>query len=356
MISLDRITNLSLYGRGIAILMIVIFHLFDSIHKVDPTMFHNIIFKMTHFGSQGIHFFFFSSAFFLYLKHNNISKYNNLFLSWLGKRLLKLYPTYIASIIVIVSLFYIFNFATVTPIDILINLLPIIRNFDDFYIHSINGNFWFLHTLIEFYLVFPLLVKIIHKMSIIKFLLLSYLVVLIYITSYSFYFSIDSSSLNPFTAFFINYLYDFSLGIALAIYLKENQKIDFKITYLIAVFFIFEAIGVYLSQIGAFGRNINDIFFSLASIIFIFGSSHVLTSILSLIKTKNNYITVIINFLTTKVYDIYLVHHPVIKIVLVQVSTYSPTTVVIAFFIIFPIALLNFYITKLITKAIQWTK
>lgn len=354
--TLDKITNLSLYGRVIAILMIVIFHLFDSIHKVDPLMFYSVIFKMTHFGSQGIHFFFFSSAFFLYLKYDNISKYNSLFLSWLGKRLLKLYPTYIASIILIVFIFYIFSYQTILPKEILINLLPMIRNFDDFYIHSINGNFWFLHTLIEFYLVFPLLVKIAHKMTSFKFLILTYIIVLFYVTSYTFYFSIDSSNLNPFTAFFINYLYDFSLGIALAKYLKENQKIAFDIKYLVAIFIIFEGIGVYLSQVSAFGRNINDIFFSIASILFIFGFSHILTSLLNLIKTKDNYITLIINFLTTKVYDIYLIHHPVIKIVLAQVSTYSPITVAIAFFIIFPIALLNFYITKLITKAIQWIK
>jgi len=354
--TLDKIINLSLYGRAIAILMIVIFHLFDSIQKVDPSMFHNIIFKMTHFGSQGIHFFFFSSAFFLYLKYDTISRYNSLFLSWLGKRLLKLYPTYIASLILIVIIFYIFNYQTILPKEILINLLPMIRNFDDYYIHSINGNFWFLHTLIEFYLIFPFLVKLSHKLTNLHFLLLTYVIVIIYITSYTFYFSVDSSSLNPFTAFFINYLYDFALGIALAKYFKENKKIDLKISYLIAIFFIFEIIGVYLSQIGAYGRNINDIFFSIASIIFILGFSHILTSLLNLIKTKNNYISLIVNFLTTKVYDIYLIHHPVIKIVLTQVNIYSPITVFIAFIVIFPIALLNFYITKLITKAIQWIK
>ena len=67
MITLNNTVSLSSYGRVIAILMIVIFHLFDSIQKADPLAFHHLIFKATHFGSQGIHFFFFISAFFLYL-------------------------------------------------------------------------------------------------------------------------------------------------------------------------------------------------------------------------------------------------------------------------------------------------
>jgi len=140
----------------------------------------------------------------------------------------------------------------------------------------------------------------------------------------------------------------------LAKYLKTHKSITFNIIYIVSIFLLFEGIGVYLSQIGAFGRNINDIFFSIASIMFIFGFSYILTSILNEIKKSNSYLTKTINFLSTKVYDIYLVHHPVIKITLTQLSTYSTINTVIVFVIIFPIALFNYYISKLIIKAFSW--
>ena len=236
----------------------------------------------------------------------------------------------------------------------MINLTPILRNLDEQYIHSINGNFWFLHTLIEFYLIFPILVLLINKMTNLKFLLFTYIIVLLYIISYTYYFSVDSTNLNPYTAFFINYLYDFSLGMVLAKYLKAHKIIKFNIIYIVIIFLLFEGIRVYLSQISAFGRNINDIFFSIASILFIFSFSYILTFLLKKVKNSNNYLTKTINFLSNKVYDIYLVHHPVIKITLTQINTYSTINVIIVFLIIFPIAIFNYYISKLIVKAFSW--
>lgn len=354
MYTLNEIAHLSIYGRVIAILMIVLFHLFDSVHKADPTAFHHLIFKATHFGSQGIHFFFFISAFFLYLKYDHISNYNVQFFSWLKKRFYKLYPTYLASIFIITGLYYIFNYQVVSLHEIIVNIIPIIRNFDGYYIHSINGNFWFLHTLIEFYLVFPLLVFLMKKMQTVIFLLFTYFLVITYIIAYTYYFSVDSNALNPYSALFINYLYDFSLGMVLAKYFKTDQVLKVNIVSLASIFFVFEGIGFYLSQTGPFGRNINDLFFSVASILFIIGFSSLLDHALRLAKSSENRLAATINFLSTKIYDIYLVHHPVIKIVLTQLNNYSTLNTVVVFAIIFPVAIINYYFARLITKVFSW--
>jgi peptidoglycan/LPS O-acetylase OafA/YrhL len=347
MFTIEKIKSISPIGRVVAILLIVIFHLFDSIEKVDSNIFHTLIFKMTHIGSQGIHFFFFISAFFLYLKYNTLSKYNLFFLRWLVERLKKLYPTYITSIFLISIIYYLFLEQTFSIKDIIINILPLIRNFSNEYIHSINGNFWFLHTLIEFYLIFPLLIKISNNITNIQFILFTYFIVILYILYYTFYLSIDSASLNPYSSFFINYLYDFSLGIILAKYLKIHKQITFKLSYVIIFIIFFELIGVILSQYNAFGRNINDLFFSISIILIILLLAD------SINHTMYKFILYPINFFKTKVYDIYLVHHPIIKIITSQEINSGILLVSLGFIIIIPISFINFYISNIIKKVIE---
>ena len=347
MFTIEKIKNISTIGRVLAIFMIVIFHLFDSIEKVNSEIFYSLIFKMTHIGSQGIHFFFFISAFFLYLKYNTLSKYNLLFFKWLIKRLKKLYPTYIASILIISVMYYLFLEQTFSIKEIIINIFPLIRNFSSEYIHSINGNFWFLHTLIEFYLIFPLLIKFSTKMSNIQFILFTYLIVILYILYYTFYLSIDSATLNPYSSFFLNYLYDFSLGIILAKYLKIHKIITFKVSYIITFIIFFELIGVILSQYNAFGRNINDLFFSISIILIILLLANFISNI------THKLILYPINFFKTKVYDIYLVHHPMIKIIISQEINSGILLVILGFLAVIPISIINFYISNIIRKVIK---
>ena len=347
MVTIKKIKNISTIGKVLAILMIVIFHLFDSIEKIDSNIFHSLIFKMTHIGSQGIHFFFFISAFFIYLKYNTLSKYNLLFFKWLIKRLKKLYPTYIASIFTISIIYYLFFNQTFTIEEIIINIFPLIRNFNSEYIHSINGNFWFLHTLIEFYLVFPLLIKLSNKTTNIEFMFFTYLIVIFYILYYTFYLSVDSASLNPYSSFFLNYLYDFSLGIILAKYLKVHKQITFNLSYLLILIIILEIIGVILSQYNAFGRNINDLFFSIAIISLILLFSNLITHM------NNKFIDYLISFFKTKVYDIYLTHHPMIKIIMLQEISSGILLALLGFLIIIPISFINFYVSNILKKVIK---
>ena len=356
MISISVISRISPLSRVIAILMIVVFHFFDSFTKLDHSMFPTIIYKMTHFGSQGIHFFFFISAFFLFLKYKDIDAYNKNFFNWLKVRIIKLYSTYLASVIVVSFLMFFFLDINVSMKEVIINIIPMARNFDDLYIHSLNGNFWFLHTLIEFYLVFPIFMKVYFLMTRLKFLIMTYIVVIIYISWYSFYLSIDSASLNPYSAFFINYLYDFSLGIAFASLLERKKSITINKYHLLIIFVLFEIIGFIMSQMGAFGRNTNDMFFSIGSIIFILSVAYILFNFLKKINSQSSVVSKLIQFFEERVYDIYLTHHPIIKVLFYNVSSFSYIMLFMLFIVIFPLSQINNILSNYIQKGFNLWK
>lgn len=351
--NIKKFSNLHSYARLLAVLMIVIFHLTDSIYKIYPLFFDSIFLSATHVGSQGIHFFFFSSAFFIYLKYEHLIMYNNIFLKWLLSRLKKIYPNYLASIILIVLLYLSFTDYIFSWESIIISILPIIKNLSQHYIHSINGNFWFLHTLIEFYIVFPFVTAMFQLMKKIYFILLIYAITICYILLYTLFLNIDSSSLNPFTSFFVNYLYDFAFGMLLADYLKKNDITFSAKTHIFFVVTIisFEYIGYLLSQVGPLGRNINDLFFSPAIIIFLLYCSYILNTI----KIKQNKIYKIffsiLDSLETKVYDIYLTHHPVISILLTSIYL-NKYMILLILLIVILVSFLNSYISNIFKKAI----
>ena len=102
-----------------------------------------------------------------------------------------------------------------------------------------------------------------------------------------------------------------------------------------------------LSQYNAFGRNINDLFFSISIIIIILLLANFIGN------TRHKLILYPINFFKTKVYDIYLVHHPMIKIIISQEINSGVLLVIWGFLAVIPISIINFYISNIIKKVIK---
>lgn len=89
------------------------------------------------------------------------------------------------------------------------------------YIESFGGHFWFISAILQFYLVFPLLVRLHHKLPSRLFLLFAFcLSVAWWLVVYFF----GKSDLRNWNSFFLQFLWEFALGMALAVWMREKKE------------------------------------------------------------------------------------------------------------------------------------
>jgi len=324
-----------------AIAGIFVFHFFDSIQTYGLYQPSQVFQKIVHMGSQGIHIFFIFSAFFLYAKYSEKpDSFRILF------RVKKLYPQYVTAVFVVVIIWAIADI-TVHFDQIIINLLPLIRNFSTEYIRSVNGNWWFLHTLIEFYLIFRFLLFSIARWGIHRLFGVAITIYFAYVLFYTFYLGVDTRTLSPYSTFVLNYIYDFIFGFYLYKYsdLLLNRRIN-PIVY-IMIGGAFESIGYLLTQYcGVFGLNINDVFFALGWFYILFGTALALEYLSIELKRSLAASTAII-------YLVYLIHHPII----ISFSSHYPLNSAVEVTIIFIVAfLVTIILSTFLLKLIEFVE
>jgi len=321
MLNNQLISNYFDYMKWIAILGIFVFHFFDSVERYSQFQLNYVFQKLVHVGSQGIHLFFIFSAFFLYAKyHDKIDDFKVL------HRLKKLYPQYIVAVFFVILLWLTIG-APVSIDAVVINILPVIRNLSFEYIRSINGNWWFLHTLIEFYMIFKGLIFIKTRWGIHWLMISSFSLYILYLLFYTFYLNINSQTLNPYSTFVLNYIYDFIFGFYLYIYAPLLLNTNRNPFIFITIGIFFEGVGLILTKnFGIFGINSNDIFFALGWFYFLYGI------VLFFFKHPN----IMTNKLLTStgiIYIIYLIHHPIItsSIKYFQINSVTDVSILLLF-------------------------
>lgn len=249
-----KIKNLTIedttFYKGIAIIMIVFHNFF---HWVKPSPGENeIIFNkdfiwnyfeiiqsnyfefiqatFSYFGHYGVQIFIFLSAYGLTKRYKNESiKY----LSFIWVRSKKIYIPFVVSIIlwflyVLIAGFTWGNELTALQIitensQSLIYKVTLVSNFVSNEIYSINGPWWFVSLIIQFYIVYPLLLSISNHEKGNQFLLM--------IAGFSILISMILNGKLPFFIYgtFIGHLPEFILGIYIA------KKEDFKLSYPIII-------------------------------------------------------------------------------------------------------------------------
>jgi len=292
--------------KWFSIIGIFTFHFSDTIVRYDIIPLNSLFEKLLHIGSQGIHVFFILSVFFIHLKYLQSKKDFQVF-----KRVKKLYPQYIISVIFVLIIYLIYG-KNISIFEILINILPIVRNMSEEYIRTINGNWWFLQTLIEFYIFIKITEKLLVKITDLKLILMTLSIYSVYVLFYTNIMEVDSRNLNPYSSFFLNYIYDFTIGVLFArFYFLKKLKLDY--IYLFFIFgIIFEGLGYAVTKkLGILGYNINDIFFSIGIMFLMLALSKLFLSFKKLDRTK----TILVKN-TILIYYIYLIHHPIILIIL----------------------------------------
>ncbi|MBA4853083.1 acyltransferase [Emticicia sp. BO119] len=233
------------YARGFSIFTIVIY---DFLFTYPLPTYLNYA---KSFGAAGIHLFFFVSGFGL-----TLSKYTD-YQTFIKRRLIKvLVPYYIT-----ITLIFLINLVTkVYGIDFLAFLghILLFKMFNSDYTTSYGAQFWFISTIVQFYLIFPLLLWILKSEKYKLFILLTVVISVGYSLFLSF---VIPEGGDAYKRFFFQYLWEFALGMVVA----RTGKLDKLISAPIIYFFIIAIISMAATAIlaikgGDIGKNLNDIF------------------------------------------------------------------------------------------------
>ncbi len=240
------------FAKGYAIFTIVCYHALQQV-ALSPLMQKAII-----FGGTGVHLFFLLSGFGLAWSASKDST-----LQFYRRRMSKVWVPYV---VVLTISWAAAAWLGIFPdgADAWLAGVALYQMFSERYIESFGGHFWFISTIFQFYLVFPLLTRLQNKMSANVFLALAFSIsigwwLLVYFSG--------KSDLRVWNSFFLQFLWEFAIGMALAREVKQ-QRIDlgraletprYDWLYLGAgIVFTALMIGIVL-KMGAAGRIFNDV-------------------------------------------------------------------------------------------------
>lgn len=236
--------NIVNFLKGFSIFTIVLMHLIQSYDT--PT----IIKTATSFGGAGVHVFFLCSGFGLYLSFLNKPL---TYLEFIKKRFFRVYIPYI----IIICISFLSNLYSYS--DNFITLMSHIFLFKMF-IETYEGTFgyqmWFISTIFQFYLCWPLIVHFYNK---------SKNKVVLWALAISLLWGITTILLKVndqriFNSFFLQYLWEFVLGMKIADIYKEKGNIPNPSTKLLI---FISVLGISLTGIlgvmGGLYKSFNDI-------------------------------------------------------------------------------------------------
>ena len=289
------------YLKGYSIFTIVIFHLLQFFPLQGFGA------KLISFGGAGIHVFILCSGFGLYLSQ---LKKPLKYIEFIKKRFLKIYIPYI--IIVLITALFPSLYEHSDRITAIFSHVFLFKMFNERWMTSLGYQFWFISTILQFYLLFPILINFVKRFQW-KSVLISVVISLLWSTIVAI---IGESDNRIWNSFFIQYLWQFVLGMMIAVKYKENP--DFikipSVKYLLISLVLGLTLVGYTGIKGGILKLYNDIpslmgYLSLALLLYLLGNH--LKWIHSIFIYINKYS-----------YEWYLVHMLVFIIVFNSISSY----------------------------------
>lgn len=230
--------------RGFSIFTIVLMHLVQSYPLPGFLM------KATSFGGAGVHVFILCSGFGLYLSflHKPLG-----YGKFLKRRFSKVYIPYV--LVVLISALY---FGMVCGQNVLMPLLGSVFLFKMFapsLEHAFGGQMWFVSTIIQFYLFWPLIVRLFK----VKWGGEIALLISLLWATFTTLMGLDDE--RVWNSFFLQYLWEFVLGMWLAsVYFEHPEKLKLPKMWILVVAMV---IGSGLTGVSGFAGGIwksyNDI-------------------------------------------------------------------------------------------------
>lgn len=236
------------FAKGFSILTIVLMHFIQNFMNYVP---HAVSLAAT-VGGSGVHVFIFCSGFGLYLSY---LKHSVNYGSFLKSRFLKIYVPYI--MIIVISALVPYMYQESDRIVALLSHLFLFKMFMPQYEESFGGQFWFISTIIQFYLIFIPLCKFKKRIGNRKlFLALTIAVSVIY---WVFIACIHKETVRVWNSFLLQYLWEFSLGMYFAEMLYEGKNISINKIWLWILSVILLAVMGVMGIIGGAAKIFNDI-------------------------------------------------------------------------------------------------
>lgn len=307
--------------KGYSIFTIVIFHYLLANNMPSP------LDKLVFFGGTGIHLFILLSGFGLYLSY---LKKQLPYMSYLKRRFSKVYIPYIfvVSITALIALIIpIFD----NSLYAYGGHLFLYKMFDEAIIGSYGYPLWFISMIFQFYLLFYLIVAAKKRLSNSTFMIVCLVISLLWALLLVY---LGRGSFRIWNSFFLQYLWEFAIGMVLAYLIFNNQ---FKINIKKHLYLVIGIVGciIYASLAlwaGVVGKLFNDI----PALI---GYSSLAIWLYSLkISWVNNFF-----LYTGKIsYSVYLLHILVYQIISVQFGQ-LPVPVIIAASLAFTYLFSNYF-------------
>jgi peptidoglycan/LPS O-acetylase OafA/YrhL len=234
------------FGRGFAMLTIVIFHFFS--HLVLPSF----ISKAVNIGGGGVHLFIFASGYGL-----SFSKYKEWSVFY-KRRFTKVLIPYL---IFITLLFGANLYVYIYEVDFYAYLSHVFlfKMFVEKFDCSYGPQFWFVSTIIQFYLFFPIINYWVNKYKYKHVLTCSIIISLCYT---SLIVALKIEHMRIWNSFFLQYLWEFVLGMILA-KIGTLDRIISKLSILKSILMMALAyiiMALMIKYLGTVGKSYNDLF------------------------------------------------------------------------------------------------
>ena len=230
------------FAKGFAIFYIMVYHFLQPFH------FNSIVTGLIAFGGSGVHLFFFLSGYGL-----SLSVFKGIKLFFKRRFINIVLPFYIYILVA-------FLFSRFTPVfsqfgwDAFFANIFLYKMFSATYITSFGFQLWFFSTIVQFYLVYPLLVWTLNKTGKRNFILLSFILSIGWMTLIYFLGQSDNRAWN---SCFLRYLWEFGLGMVAVGIDRNRYKISLQRMILIFVL-SFIVMFISIKYLGTFGRLYND--------------------------------------------------------------------------------------------------
>jgi peptidoglycan/LPS O-acetylase OafA/YrhL len=244
------------FAKGYAIFTIVIYHIMQRV-EMTP-----LLKQAIGFGGTGVHLFFLLSGFGLGLSKNNFSPAD-----FYQRRASKIWLPYVLVLIISLLAAYTMRIFADDWMSFMAGTF-LYQMFFEQYIESFGGHFWFISAIIQFYIAFPLLLWLKQKLEKTAgaFLLLCFATSILW---WLLVFYLGKGALRTWNSFFLQFLWEFALGMELAQAYRNKTKVwsilngnfwDYRWWVYLPIGLIFTTImaGMIL-KMGPIGKIFNDI-------------------------------------------------------------------------------------------------
>lgn len=286
-----------------------------------------IVNKILSIGGTGVHIFFFCSGFGLFLSYLRKPLSYSQFLK---KRFFKVYFPYIAVVTVSALLPFMYEG---NRLNAWLSHVFLYKMFIPKYEGSFGNPFWFISTLFQFYFLFIPLTKLKDKIGTKKWF---FGCCSISVMWWLFTAIVGIADQRIWGSFFLQYLWEFALGIAIAEYLHSGKSINIRMKWILVTGLFGIGIAGIAKIVGGFFVAFNDVFAA-------FGYGAIVLFVYAIgCSVINKFI-----FFTSKIsYELYLVHILVFSTIRLFLPSYV-MGIVISLFISYIVAfLLHNFIKK----------